>query len=389
MFRKKTDPAENTKTEGTQDEPLTEEEQAQRDREEFDQMQSRTKYRRTIWGLAGIYLLYLAYSLFKNAREDDFFTWYVVIAIIIFVVGGGFLLFEMLRFYFIKPDLGKEGEEQPKEPQKPAAPVPDERAQAAKKLQQEQMTRAGAGISCKAVILAAGKGTRMHSDLPKVLHEIDEKPMALYVKEAACEAGAQVVCYVIGYQKDQVRIALADRGVTFAVQEEQLGTGHAVKCAKNFIGTQGDVFVLCGDTPLITGRTLRQLLDRHRLQGNAVTALSAMLDDPFGYGRIIRDEYGNFVRSVEEKDATEEERQIRESNVGMYVFRAADLSEAVELLDNDNAQGEYYLPDTLKILKDQGKQVDAYCIDNTPEVLGVNTPEQLEEAARILHARNA
>ena len=347
--------------------------------ERKEQEERRAKSRSTIWAIAGVYLLYLAYKMVADAYEEGAVTVFVAVFAVFFAAVGVWMLWNVLRFYLVKT---KENQELDKE-----AADAEKTASEEKPAQPEIQPDTRPSLSCKVVILAAGKGTRMHSDLPKVLHEIDGRPMALYVKEAAMEAGAQVVCYVIGYQRDRVRIALADRGVTFAVQEEQLGTGHAVKCAKNFIGTQGDVFVLCGDTPLITGETLSKLLERHRMQGNAVTALSAVLDNPYGYGRIIRDADGTFRKSVEEKDATEEERAVKESNVGMYVFRAADLSEAVELLDNNNAQGEYYLPDTLMILQAQGKKVDAYCIENTPEILGVNTPQQLEYAARVLYER--
>ena len=363
--------------------PETKQDASQQGEEEKEQglFRMTKKSRLTLYGIAGIYLIYLAYTIFKDQMEEGGAPVLVLAAAVVFALIGVYLVWQLLKFYLIKSE--DDSSDTPVQEQAAA----DAQQDISSAGMQTQSVQESPVLTCKALILAAGKGTRMHSDLPKVLHEIDGKPMALYVKEAAFEAGAQVVCYVIGYQKDRVRIALADRGVTFAVQEEQLGTGHAVRCAKNFIGTQGDVFVLCGDTPLITGDTLSRLLAHHREWDNAVTALTALLDDPYGYGRIIRDENGEFVRSVEEKDATEEERLIKESNVGMYVFRAADLSEAVDLLDNNNAQGEYYLPDTLMILKGLGRKVDAYCIENTPEILGVNTPEQLSAAADVIAHR--
>lgn len=236
----------------------------------------------------------------------------------------------------------------------------------------------------KALILAAGKGTRMKSDLPKVLHTIEDKPLAKYVKDAAKAAGAKQICYVVGYQHEKVEQALAEEDVCFALQEEQLGTGHAVKCAADFIGQEGSVLILCGDTPLISGQTLEKLYAFHKESGNAVTALSAMMEQADGYGRIIRDADGNFVKSVEHKDATEQERASHEVNAGMYLFEAADLSGALSLLKNDNAQHEYYLPDTLMILMEQGKKADAYCLDDATQMMGVNTPEQLAQAAEIL-----
>ena len=157
----------------------------------------------------------------------------------------------------------------------------------------------------KAVILAAGKGTRMKSDLPKVVHTIDDKCLVDYVVDAARGAGADAICLVVGYQADVVKDTIASKDVVFAMQEQQLGTGHAVKCAKDFIGTEGETMILFGDTPLITARTLQRLLAHHKENGNAVTVLSAQVDDPTGYGRIIRDAGGRFVKSVEHKDATE------------------------------------------------------------------------------------
>ncbi len=239
----------------------------------------------------------------------------------------------------------------------------------------------------KAVILAAGKGTRMQSELPKVLHEINHKPLAQYVKEAAKEAGAEEICYVVGYQRERVQEVLADVDVTFAVQEEQLGTGHAVKCAKEFIGEEGDVMILCGDTPLITGKTLADAMAFHKKAGNAVTVLSAELDDPTGYGRIIRDANGTFVKSVEHKDATAAERETKEVNAGMYFFRAKELFQTLDLLRADNAQGEYYLPDTLELILARGGRVDAYVLPDPVELSGVNTPEQLAEAAKVIAGR--
>lgn len=354
---------------------------------------SRTSIRITVWALAGAYLIYLAYQIIKESAEEGELAWYIILIAIFFIIAGVYLLLQAVRLSKKKKEAEAKEQQEAQEHIGDAAAAWDAAVAEAQAKESAGMVPAQAASeaddSLRAVILAAGKGTRMKSDLPKVLHEIDEKPMALYVKEAVKEAGAEKVCYVVGYQRERVRLALADPDVTFAVQEEQLGTGHAVRCAKDFIGTAGDVFVLCGDTPLITGKTLSDLLAHHKVQGNAVTALSAKLDDPFGYGRIIRDENGAFIKSVEEKDATPEERAVQESNVGMYVFRAADLSGAVDLLTCDNAQGEYYLPDTLMILKEQGKKVDAYCIENTPEILGVNTPEQLAAAAEVIHARSA
>jgi bifunctional UDP-N-acetylglucosamine pyrophosphorylase/glucosamine-1-phosphate N-acetyltransferase len=175
--------------------------------------------------------------------------------------------------------------------------------------------------------------------------------------------------------------------VVYRMQEEQLGTGHAVRCAKDFIGAEGDTIILCGDTPLITGETLKKLAEHHRACGNAVTVLTAMIDDPAGYGRIIRDSEGRFIKSVEHKDATEEERMSKEINSGMYIFNSKALSEALDLIGNSNAQGEYYLPDTLTIIKEKGLKADAMAIADASEIAGVNTPEQLAEAEAVMRKR--
>jgi bifunctional UDP-N-acetylglucosamine pyrophosphorylase/glucosamine-1-phosphate N-acetyltransferase len=174
--------------------------------------------------------------------------------------------------------------------------------------------------------------------------------------------------------------------VSYALQTEQLGTGHAVKCASDFIGTEGDVVVLCGDTPLVTGKTLEQAIKKHVATENGVTVISAMLSDPFGYGRIIRDEKG-LSKIVEQKDATEEEQAVKEVNSGMYIFKCDALLAALSQITNDNAQGEYYLPDTIEIIKKMGLPVDAAAMEDADQIKGVNTLEQLAEAEEIMRSR--
>ncbi|MBR5336798.1 MAG: NTP transferase domain-containing protein [Lachnospiraceae bacterium] len=237
-----------------------------------------------------------------------------------------------------------------------------------------------------AIILAAGKGTRMKSDLPKVLHKINDKALAEYVIDAVFSAGIDKVCLVIGYQADLVKENI-HRDVTYAYQEEQLGTGHAVMCAKDFIPDEGDTLILCGDTPLITGVTLKKLMDYHKNEGNYATVLSAIMEDPTGYGRIIRDKEGNFVKNVEHKDASEEERKVCEINSGMYIFNSKELKEGLSGLTTDNAQGEYYLPDVIVAIRNKGLKVGAYCLDDPEEIFGINTVEQLEQAGRIIDKR--
>ena len=226
----------------------------------------------------------------------------------------------------------------------------------------------------KAVILAAGKGTRMQSDLPKVVHTIDGKCLVDYVIEAAEGAGAEDICLVVGYKHEEVENTISHKDdVTFVLQEQQLGTGHAVKCAKDFLGKEGNTLILFGDAPLITSATLKQLLKHHIQHKNAVTVLSATIDDPTGYGRIIRNESGEFIKSVEHKDANEEELKSHEINSGMYVFNTWELS--------------YYLPDTLTILKEKGLRVDAFALESPEDINGVNDQKQLESAAEIIRRR--
>jgi len=241
----------------------------------------------------------------------------------------------------------------------------------------------------KAVILAAGKGTRMKSELPKVIHKALGKEMVKYSIDAAMEAGAteQDICLVVGHKAELVKEAVGNE-VTYVMQKEQLGTGHAVLCAKEFIGEEGLTMVLCGDTPLITGDTLKVLVETHETEGNAITVLTAKVDNPTGYGRIIKDSWGKFVKIVEQKDATLEEQRVDEINSGMYLFDSAILSKALAKLTNNNAQGEYYLTDTIEIVKSEGwGEVATVVVQDVDEIKGVNSPEQLQEAEDILARR--
>lgn len=238
----------------------------------------------------------------------------------------------------------------------------------------------------KAVILAAGQGTRMKSKLPKVVHRVLGKCMVEHVIAAAQEAGAEEICVVVGHGADVVKESIT-APVTFVMQDKQLGTGHAVKCARDFIGTDGQTLILVGDTPLITGATLQKLVDTHRKAGNAITVLSSTVENPAGYGRIIRDEKGGFVKSVEHKDATDKERECREINSGLYIFNSKELYEALDELTNDNAQGEYYLPDTLTVIKEKGFLVDAMVTEDFTEIEGVNSRVQLAYAEEVMRRR--
>ncbi len=239
-----------------------------------------------------------------------------------------------------------------------------------------------------AVILAAGKGTRMNSDLPKVIHKCMDQPMVHYVIRAAKDAGAAEVCVIVGYKAGLVKNAIYDV-VDYRLQNEQLGTGHAVACAKDFITRAEHTLVLCGDTPLIQASTLSQLIETHKKQANGVTLLSAILPDATGYGRIIRDENGSFLKIVEQKDATPEEQAVKEINSGMYIFNSDALASSLSLLSNDNAAGEYYLTDTISLIKKIGLKVSAMPVpaEALDDIRGVNTMEQLAEAEAIMQAR--
>lgn len=238
-----------------------------------------------------------------------------------------------------------------------------------------------------AVILAAGKGTRMKSVLPKVLHRVGGQSMVVQVLRAAKKAGAKRQIVILGFGADTVKEAIQDQA-EICLQTEQLGTGHAVLQTEKLLqGALGTVMVLCGDTPLLKAETLQGLLRAHEESGAKATALTAILEDATGYGRVIRAEDGSLLRIVEDKDATESERQIREVNAGIYCFALPDLFTALHQVKSDNAQGEYYLPDVLGILRQQGKKIWAYAAPDFQETLGVNSRAQLAEAEAILRRR--
>lgn len=241
-------------------------------------------------------------------------------------------------------------------------------------------------MKTRSIILAAGQGTRMKSNTSKVLHEIFHKPLVYYPIEAAKYAGAEEVCLVVGHKSEEVIKTFGD-SVKYALQSERLGTGHAVMQAMDFIGDEGEILILYGDTPLITAGTIEKMLAFHRRKKNAVTVLSAIVDNPTGYGRIVRDESRHFVKIVEQKDATDEEKRIGEINGGMYVFEAKHLKFALSKITNNNKQQEYYLTDTIEILLQEGHNVDAIAIMNPDDILGVNSRAQLAEATAIMKKR--
>lgn len=236
-----------------------------------------------------------------------------------------------------------------------------------------------------AIILGAGQGTRMCSKKPKVLHKILNKPLISYVKESVEELLTKKPIVVIGHGGEFVKEYLGEE-VFYGVQNEQLGTGHAVKCALDQTADLDQVFVLCGDTPLLTAKTLKLFLESHLKTGSSGSVLTARLEDSSGYGRIIKEIDGTFSRIVEEKDASPEEKQEKEVNSGTYIFNREDLVSAIEKITTNNAQGEYYLTDVLTIFKNEGLKVEAYCSENSLEINGINNRKQLAEAARILQA---
>jgi len=239
----------------------------------------------------------------------------------------------------------------------------------------------------KAVILAAGEGKRMRSALPKVLHPLCGAPMIDWVVEKAVAAGSDTPYVVVGRGTDQVRTHLSDRA-RFLTQTQQLGTGHAVMTARDLLRDYpGHVYVLAGDTPLLRAETLRALHQKAVDTGADAVALTARYDDPAGYGRIVRDEKGAFHAIVEDRDASPEQKAIREINASIYCFSAPRLLAALDQITNHNAQGEYYLTDTLAVIRDTGGLIETLCLDDPEEIMGVNDRVQLAAAAQIMRRR--
>ena len=238
------------------------------------------------------------------------------------------------------------------------------------------------------VVLAAGKGTRMKSALPKVLHEAAGLSLIEHVLRAAAPLSPRSVTVVVGHEAARVRGALGERpGLAFALQEPQLGTGHAVLQAEPLLeGASGTVVLLSGDVPLLRSETLAALIDRHRTAGAAATVLTARVPDPTGYGRIVR-HAGTISAIVEHKDATEEQRRIDEINSGIYAFEAASLFDALKEIGSSNAQGEYYLPDLVTIYRHRGRVVEIVTAGDPAEILGVNSRKELAHVGAILRAR--
>ncbi len=235
--------------------------------------------------------------------------------------------------------------------------------------------------SITVIILAAGEGKRMNSKLPKVLHEVCGLPLVEHVIGCSRELGCDEPVVVVGHGAKEVMSKV--QGVRFAIQEQQLGTGHAVMQAQEYIA-DGDVLILYGDTPLAKAETLKIMQEKHRQNKYAATVLTADFDDPAGYGRIVRDLEDNIVSIVEEKDASEDIKKIKEINSGMYFFEGARLREALGKLTNSNAQGEYYLTDVISLLRQEGLKVGAYKTQDHSEIIGINNRLQLSTAGELM-----
>lgn len=240
-----------------------------------------------------------------------------------------------------------------------------------------------------AVVLAAGKSKRMQSELPKVLHQVCGRPMVEHVLDAARQAGATRLVVVVGHQAERVQGALEHHpDVAFVLQAEQKGTGHAVMMTRDAIADHdGPVLVLTGDTPLLQAPSLASLLQEQSATGAACVVGTARTAQNEGLGRIVRDQQGEFLRIVEQKDALPEELLIEEINTGCFAYDAKSMFGALEQIRPNNSQGEYYLTDCVEVLRSAGKRVAAVCCFDIAEAMGVNTQEQLAEVNRVMHSR--
>ncbi len=238
-----------------------------------------------------------------------------------------------------------------------------------------------------AVVLAAGQGTRMKSKLYKVLHPVCGKPMVEHVVDNIQSLDVNRIVTIVGHGAEKVKEQLGEKS-EYVLQAEQLGTAHAVRQAEAILGSlEGTTLVVCGDTPLIRPETLKSLFEHHQKQNAKATILTAVADNPTGYGRVIRDAEGRVAQIVEQKDASPDQLLVKEINTGTYCFDNKALFEALKLVKNENAQSEYYLPDVIEILQQQGEIVSAYSCDNFNETLGVNDRVALSQAEEIMRAR--
>ena len=240
-------------------------------------------------------------------------------------------------------------------------------------------------MKLKALILAAGKGTRMKSELPKVIHKVNGIPMVKKILNELEKLETEENILILGHKKEEILKELGD--IKYAVQEEQLGTGHAIMQAESLLKDyDGDVMILCGDTPLLRYETLKKMYETHKKSGVATTILTSIYENPFGYGRIVKS--GEKVKAiVEEKEADEETKKIKEVNAGVYCCNAKELFEALKKVTNNNEKGEYYLTDIVGIQVGEGKEVASFVLEDNREILGVNSKVELAEASKILRER--
>lgn len=240
--------------------------------------------------------------------------------------------------------------------------------------------------SVKAIILAAGKGVRMKSELPKVLHPLAGKPLVEHVIENIKKSGVDDVILVVGYKSEEVQSEVGD-SVKYALQTEQLGTGHAVLMAEQyFTDFNGLVLVACGDAPLISSKSFSSLIEKFQDDSVKTSVLTMVLDKPDGYGRMVKDSTGALIEIVEHKDASEEQKKINEVNSGTYVFDSKLLFEGLKNIGNDNAQGEYYLPDIIKYVRKCGYKAVTVPLDNPIEGSGINSREELADLEKYIQS---
>lgn len=241
-------------------------------------------------------------------------------------------------------------------------------------------------MKLKTLILAAGKGTRMKSELPKVIHKVNGIPMISKIIKVLEVLKPEENILILGHKKEEV-LKVVGENADYVVQTEQLGTGHAVLQAKDKLkGYDGDVMVLCGDTPLLREETLKELYKFHKETDSVTTILTSIYDNPFGYGRIVK-ENGLVKAIVEEKEADDKTKKIKEVNAGVYCFKGRELFEALSKITNNNEKGEYYLTDVIGIQVKEGKKVQSYILNDNIEILGVNSKVELAEASKVLRDR--
>ncbi len=243
-------------------------------------------------------------------------------------------------------------------------------------------------MTWRIVVLAAGQGTRMNSDLAKVLHPLAGRTLLDHVLSTALRLPVEKIAVIVGHQHELVRSTHAGRDVEFILQEPQRGTGHAVQQAEAFLrGHEGSTLILYGDVPLLRRSTLLELMEEHRHSGDAVTVLTARVGDPSGYGRIVRDARGRMAAIVEDRDLEPAQKAIDEINSGIYAYRTGSLLDSLRDLKDDNRQKELYLTDTVLLLRQRGLGAGTYTLADPLEISGINTPEQLSDAGAVLDAR--